>query len=100
MYNVYTGYCGTGEIEHGLCACTVDNPLAKAIIGDYLSVHAHKPFSISHLSLVDYYQRSGGSAVVIELLHLIIFVLHSLFSTFRWKCCCCYRMFAINVICP
>ena len=24
------GYCGTSEIEHGLCACTVDNPLAKA----------------------------------------------------------------------
>ena len=21
---------GTSEIEHGLCACTVDNPLAKA----------------------------------------------------------------------
>ena len=32
MYKVYTGYCGTSEIqiEHGLCACTVDNPLAKA----------------------------------------------------------------------
>ena len=30
MCNVYTGYCGTSEIEHGLCACTVDNPLAKA----------------------------------------------------------------------
>ena len=28
--NVYTDYCGTSEIEHGLCACTVDNPLAKA----------------------------------------------------------------------
>ena len=23
-------YCGTSEIEHGFCACTVDNPLAKA----------------------------------------------------------------------
>ena len=30
MYKVYTGYCGTSEIEHGLCACAVDNPLAKA----------------------------------------------------------------------
>ena len=29
MCKVYTGYCGTSEIEHGLCACTVDNPLAK-----------------------------------------------------------------------
>ena len=30
MCKVYTGYCGTSEIEHGLCACTVDNHLAKA----------------------------------------------------------------------
>ena len=30
MCKVYTGYCGTSEIEHGLCACTVDNLLAKA----------------------------------------------------------------------
>ena len=27
---VYTGYHGTSEIEHGLSACTVDYPLAKA----------------------------------------------------------------------
>ena len=47
MCKVYTGYCGTSEIEHGLCACSVDNPLAKA--PDYLSVQAHKPCSISHL---------------------------------------------------
>ena len=30
MCNVYTGYYGRSETEHGLCACTVDNPLAKA----------------------------------------------------------------------
>ena len=30
MCEAYTGYLGTSEIEHGLCACTVDNPLAKA----------------------------------------------------------------------
>ena len=30
MCKVYTGYHGTSEIEHGMCACTVDNPLAKA----------------------------------------------------------------------
>ena len=28
---VYTGSHGTSKIEHGLCACTVDNPLAKAL---------------------------------------------------------------------
>ena len=50
MCKVYTGYCGTSEIEHGLCACTVDNPLAKArgLLGDYLSVQAHK----SHLYIM------------------------------------------------
>ena len=30
MCKVYTGYHGTIEIEHGLCACTVGNPRAKA----------------------------------------------------------------------
>ena len=30
MCKVYTGYHGTSEIEHGLCPCTVDYPLAKA----------------------------------------------------------------------
>ena len=30
MCKVYTGYHGTSEIEHGLCACTIDNPRAKA----------------------------------------------------------------------
>ena len=30
MYKVYDGYNGTSEIEHGLCACKVDNLLAKA----------------------------------------------------------------------
>ena len=30
LCKVYTGHYGTSEIEHGLCASTVDNPLAKA----------------------------------------------------------------------
>ena len=30
IYKVYSSYCGTSGIEHGLCACKVDNPLAKA----------------------------------------------------------------------
>ena len=47
MCKVYTGYHGTSEIEHGMCACTADNPLSK--VWDYLSVQAHKPCSISHL---------------------------------------------------
>ena len=30
MCKVYTGYHGTSEIEHALCTCMDDNPLAKA----------------------------------------------------------------------
>ena len=30
MCKVYAEYHGTSEIKHGLCARTVDNPLAKA----------------------------------------------------------------------
>ena len=30
MCKVYTGYHGTSETEHGLCACLVDNPRDKA----------------------------------------------------------------------
>ena len=30
MRKGYTGYHGTSETEHGLCACTVDNSLAEA----------------------------------------------------------------------
>ena len=51
MCKVYTGYCGTSEIEHGLCTCMVDNPSLK--LGDYLSVQAHKPCSISLLENKD-----------------------------------------------
>ena len=47
MCKVYTGYHDTSEIEHGLCACTVDNPLAKA--WGLSTVQGHKPCSISYL---------------------------------------------------
>ena len=39
LCKVYTGYCGTSEIEQGLCACTVDNPLAKA----HTKFHSNQP---------------------------------------------------------
>ena len=38
---VYTGYHGTSETEHGLCA--------SLKLGDYLSVQAHKPCSFCHI---------------------------------------------------
>ena len=48
MCKVYTGYCGTSEIEHGLCACTVDNPLAKAR-GLSLRTGAQPMLYLSHI---------------------------------------------------
>ena len=48
MCKVYTGYCGTSEIEHGLCACTVDNPLAKAR-GLSLRTGAQTMLYLSHI---------------------------------------------------
>ena len=63
MCKVYTGYCGTSEIEHGLCACTVDNPLAKA----------------RGLSL-----RTGAQTMLYLLLVLLNFRTELQFS--YWKC--------------
>ena len=53
MCKVYTGYCGTSEIEHGLCACTVDNPLAKAR-GLSLRTGAQTMLYLSLISLQKY----------------------------------------------
>ena len=39
VLRVYPGHRGSSDIEHGLSAYTVDNPL------DYLSIQAHKPCS-------------------------------------------------------
>ena len=52
MCKVCTGYHGTSEIEHGLCACTVDNPLAKARVL-YLRPGAQTMLYISHVYLYD-----------------------------------------------
>ena len=36
MCKVCTGYCGTSEIEHGLCACTVDLFIRKLTTALYI----------------------------------------------------------------
>ena len=51
MCKVYTGYCGTSEIEHGLCACTVDNPIAKAR-GLSLRTGAQPMLYLPHVDLI------------------------------------------------
>ena len=50
MCKVCTEYHGTREIDHGLCACTVDNPLAKAR-GLSLSTGAQTMLYLSHFQL-------------------------------------------------
>ena len=52
MCKVYTEYHGTSEIEHCLCACTVDNPLAKA---QELSHHTGAQ-TMLYLSLIAFLQ--------------------------------------------
>ena len=56
MSKVYTGYHDTSEIEHGLSACTVDNPLAKAR-GLSLSTRAQTMPYLSHVQLLGPWQR-------------------------------------------
>ena len=77
MCKVYTGYCGTSEIGHGLCACTVDNPLAKARglslrTGAqpmlYLPLNAHAPsFCVSC-----FHKRGLLSNVILEIFNDIL----------------------------
>ena len=67
MCKDYTGYCGTSEIEHGLCASTVDNPLAKARGTNHaLSLTCSMSDGISFdtslsLHCTDLYKRGGGA---------------------------------------
>ena len=61
MCKVYTGYCGTIEIEHGLCACTVDNPLAKA---RGLSLRTGAQTMLYHLSAGYYFTIALSRAPV------------------------------------
>ena len=51
MCKVYTGYHGASEIEHGLCACTVDDPLAKAR-GISLRTGTQTMFYLSHVPML------------------------------------------------
>ena len=46
MCKVYTGYHGTSEIDHGLCASMFDNPLAKAR-GGIISLHRRTSHAVS-----------------------------------------------------
>ena len=52
MCKVNTGYDGTSKIEHGLCACTVDNPLAKARVLS-LRTGTQTMLYLSHISLLN-----------------------------------------------
>ena len=65
MCKVYTRYHGTREIEQDLCACTVDNPVAKA---RGLSLHIGAQ-TILYLSLISY-QAALYRAVSLGNMHL------------------------------
>ena len=54
MCNIYIGHHGTSEIDDGLCARTVDNPLAKAR-GLSLRTGAQTMLCLSHIALTNKY---------------------------------------------
>ena len=82
MYKVYTGYCGTSEIEYGLCACTVDNPLAKAR-GLSLRTGVQTMLYLSHKRL-----KTEHLFIVPKLINFILKAIHCLAtccSNFVWQ---------------
>ena len=72
MCKVYTGYHGTSEIEHGLCAFTVDNPLAKARglsvrTGAQTMLYLSYEPSLKHLKLLlKYFLHRLDEAILID----------------------------------
>ena len=78
MCKVYTGYFGTSEREHGLCACTVDNPLAKAQ-GLSLRTGA-QTISISHL-----YHWNQSTIISLDLLNTVRIYFRTSSSLVHWS---------------
>ena len=64
MCKVYTGCCGTSEIEHGLCSLK---------LGDYLSIQAHKPCSISHLIYITFINTDSLNFSLLTILMATLF---------------------------
>ena len=66
---VYPGYHGTSEIEHGLCACTVNNPLAKAWglslrTGAQTMLYLSLVYRASETKEEGVYRRRGGKTLL------------------------------------
>ena len=64
MCKVYTGYCGTSEIEHGCVS------VRSLKLGDYLSVQAHKLCSISHLN--ECFRQSDNTMWLLSILSVLL----------------------------
>ena len=68
MCKVYTGYCGTSEIQHGLCACDVDNPRAKARglslrTGAQSMLYLSHKFKIQEICLIREYHNNNNTFI-------------------------------------
>ena len=83
MYKMYTEYHGTSEIEHGLCACTVDILLAKA--RGISPVQAHKPCSVSHIKHeLAFYRQDMCVCCVSKSANVTIVLIINIFSFFSF----------------
>ena len=85
LCRVYTDHCGTSEIEHGLCACTVDNPLAKAR-GLSLRKGAQTMLYLSLVSIL-----ITVSHVAFWNINIVAFTRHRS-PFFISYCVCCYKI--------
>ena len=82
---VYPGYHGTSEIEHGLCACKVDNPLAKARglslrTGAQTMLYLSLFYSASETKEEGVDRRRGGKTILQT---------RAAKNRTKWKSCCC-----------
>ena len=89
MCRFYTDHCGTSKIEHGLCACTVDNPLAKAR-GLSLRTGAQTMLYLSLVSIL-----ITMSHVALWNITIVAFTRHRS-PFFTSYCVCCYKILSYN----
>ena len=88
MCKFYTGYRGTSVIEHGLRACTVDNPLAEA---QELSLRtgAQTMLYISHVGLQTGTWWSGRAMALGNIQYRGLLLMHTRISRANNTCSRC-----------
>ena len=85
---IYTGYRGTSEIEYGLCACAVDNPLAEAR-GLSLRTGEQTMLYLSHVGLQTGTWWSGRAMALDNIQYRGLLLMHTRISRTNSTCSRC-----------